>query len=393
MRRGAYVLALLLVATTAAAQGEPEAEPLRCWWRASTGAITIGQAFDVRLTCAVLETDSVQVVPDEARLTVAEIQIPPFEIVGGDHPADTREGQRRFFQYRYVLRLVDADQIGQDVLLPRLPITYKVQSQVAANQTLVGRDFTYLMPPLSLRVVSMVPEDAADIRDGSDVGLERVETLRFRARLADIGAYALFAAAALMAVLAAVALVRRARPAQAGARTRVSRRRALGAIDQELSRIARESAGGWTPELVHASHAALRLVGAMALGREISEKPVAPGEAPAEGRVAVRAMLPWRQGVAIASAMTTADLVRGLRELPLDAPFAQRSGLEALRDALAAVTVARYATGGASPDADTLARAVEAGRTETAWLAREERGRWLRRLMSPRAWWSGATRS
>ena len=65
----------------------------------STGAIRVGEIVDVTLTCAVLESDAVRAVPDESRLTVAAVQLAPFEIVGGSHPADLRAGERRFFQY------------------------------------------------------------------------------------------------------------------------------------------------------------------------------------------------------------------------------------------------------------------------------------------------------
>jgi len=366
-----------------------EVSPIRCWWRASTGAVTIGETFEVRLTCAVLENDSVQVVPDETRLTVAGVQLPPFEIVGGDRPADTRAGERRFFQYRYTLRLVNPDEIGQDVSLPRLPISYKVQSRVSANATLAGRDFTYLMPGLSLRVLSLVPEDATDIRDGTDVGLERVEALLLRARLADIGAIALLAAGALLAVLALVTIVNRARPAGAHSRPRVAESRMLGAVAAELSRIARDAGAGWTPEHVSAGHAALRVVGALALRRGVSEQPLAPRAAPTDGRIAVRAVLPWRPGSAITSATTAADLAQGLAALPPDAPLEQRTGLEALRDAVAAFTAARYASTDSAPDPEALAGALEAGRTEAARLARVARRPWARRAEAPIPWREG----
>jgi hypothetical protein len=369
-----------------------EVSPIRCWWRASAGAVTIGETFEVRLTCAVLENDSVQVVPDETRLTVAGVQLPPFEIVGGDRPADTRAGERRFFQYRYSLRLVDPDEIGQDVSLPRLPITYKVQSRMSANATLAGRDFTYLMPGLPLRVLSLVPEDATDIRDGTDVGLERVDALRLRARLADISAIALLAAGALLAVLALVTIVNRARPTGARARPRVEESRVLDAVAAELSRIARDAAAGWTPEHVRAGHAALRVVGALALRRGLSEQPLAPRAAPADGRIAVRALLPWRSGSAITSATTAADLARGLTTLPPDAPLEQRNGLEAIRDAVAAFTAARYAATDSAPDHEALAGALEAGRAEAARLARISRWRWASRAPAPIPWREGTAR-
>ena len=43
-----------------------EVDPIRCWWRTSTGAVHIGEQFDVSLTCAVLETEAVSVVVDES---------------------------------------------------------------------------------------------------------------------------------------------------------------------------------------------------------------------------------------------------------------------------------------------------------------------------------------
>jgi len=84
-----------------------EVAPIKCWWRTSAGAVVLGEPFDLRLTCAVLENDSVQVVPDETRLTVSGVPLKPFEVIGGDHPADTHAGQRRFFQYVYKLRLIE----------------------------------------------------------------------------------------------------------------------------------------------------------------------------------------------------------------------------------------------------------------------------------------------
>ena len=72
-------------------------EPIRCWWQSSTGAVTIGEAFDVTLTCAVLDTEAVQVVPDESRLGVASIQVAPFEILGGSHPPMPTAGRAGFF--------------------------------------------------------------------------------------------------------------------------------------------------------------------------------------------------------------------------------------------------------------------------------------------------------
>lgn len=369
-----------------------EVAPIRCWWRTSAGAVTIGQPFDVRLTCAVLETDAVQVVPDETRLTVAGVQLKPFEVLGGEHPADTRAGPRRFFQYRYKVRLIDADSIGNDVSLPNLTIIYKVQSRVAEDATLAGRDFTYVMPGLPVHVLSLVPEDGVDVRDGADVGLERIEVLRFRARLFDIGALALIAAGGLLAAFALVAAVDRTHRHEARALRRVSNRRVLAAAGAELSLVARASAGGWTPELANAAHSALRVVAAIAIGRRVSEQPLAAGQSPPDGRLPVPGWLPGRPGTAVTSATTGADVARALASLPPAAPIQQRAGLEVLQAALGAFTVARYAPGDGAPDPLALAAAVEGGQAEAARLARERLWRWPGRAEAAPPWREGASR-
>ena len=148
-------------------------EPIRCWRQSSAGAVTIGEAFTVVVTCAVYEADNAQVVPDESRLNVASIQMAPFEILGGSHPPDVRRGSRRFFQYDYQLRIIGPDAIGSDVNIPPLSISYRIHSRVGAAATLEGRDLSYLLPMLPIKVLSMVPNDAADIRDASEASLAR----------------------------------------------------------------------------------------------------------------------------------------------------------------------------------------------------------------------------
>ncbi|MEZ5286514.1 MAG: hypothetical protein R2712_17250 [Vicinamibacterales bacterium] len=361
MRAWTSVVFVVLLALPAAAQrgaAPPssdsalvEVDPIRCWWRTSKGAIALGEVFDVRLTCAVLETDSVQVVADESRLTAAGVQLAPFEVVGGDRPGDSREGRRRFFQYRYSLRLLDAAQVGQDVSLPNLPIIYNVQTQVAEDARLAGRDFTYVMPGLPVRVLSLVPQGGVDIRDGADVGLERIDALRFRARLFDIGAVALSAAGLLAGALALAAIVGRARPSRTRERTRPSERRALAAAEAELDRMARASMSeGWTPERAADAHAALRVVGAVAAGQPLGDQALPRGEAPADGRIAIRDPLPWRTGAAISGSATASDVSRALESLPASASPVDRDGLESLRAALAAVTAARFGPGEGSLD-------------------------------------------
>src|SRR5438093_7800285 len=167
------VLAGMLLPAAAWAQSSPpaaksenvEVEPVRCWWRTSSGAVRVGEAFSVVLTCAVLQNAAVQAVPDESRLDATVAQMAPFEVVGGTHPADLYAPNRRFFQYEYRLRIINPDVIGKDVKIPDPQIHYRINSTIAANTASQGRDRVYLLPPLSVRVLSLVPGDAPDIRD------------------------------------------------------------------------------------------------------------------------------------------------------------------------------------------------------------------------------------
>src|SRR6186997_2942323 len=158
-------------------------EPIRCWRQSSAGAVALGETFTVVLTCAVYEADNAQAVPDESRLGVASIQMAPFEILGGSHPPDVRRGSRRFIQYDYQLRIIGPDAIGRDVNIPPLAISYRIHSRVGAAGALEGRDLSYVMPMMPIKVLSLVPADASDIRDASEASLGAVESLRFRSSL------------------------------------------------------------------------------------------------------------------------------------------------------------------------------------------------------------------
>ena len=187
-----------------------ETDPLQCWWRTSAGAVRVGEPFSLVLTCAVLETDAATVVVDQSKLEPSVVQFAPFEVLGGSHGADLRTDQRRFFQYEYRLRLIAENQFGKDVALPETKLTYHVQSRRSANgrRRIQGRDQTYVLPPQSVRVLSLVPADATDIRDTAGETFADLDQRAFRANLLTIIGGVLFALAGLMALLALVRLVR-----------------------------------------------------------------------------------------------------------------------------------------------------------------------------------------
>jgi len=353
--------------------------PFQCWWRASSGAIRLGEVVDVALTCAVLETGGVTAVADESRLTVAAVQLSPFEIVDGTHPPDVRSGDRRFFQYRYRLRIINPDVIGHDVKLPPLSIPYKLQSRVGAATTMAGRDLVHLMPQLVFRVVSQVPDDADDIRDSADASFAEIERLRFRGNAFSVASMVLTLIGGIAALSALVPVAglwrRRQGPAVVA---RLSERVVLQGATRLLGdRLEAARVAGWTPETLAEAHGATRVVTAVALGRPVREVVLAAGAAVPEGRLVVRHRL-GRQASAVTAPITTDVVARALAALPATASAASRQRLERLHDALAALTRAQY---GAAPDRDTTAidDAVAAARDIGATIVRERR-------FSPRAW-------
>ena len=375
--RTILVIVALMLPAVAPAQG---VDPIRCWWQSSAGAITIGESFDVTLTCAVIETESMQVVADESRLGVAAIQMAPFEILGGSHPADAHRLQRKFLQYHYQLRLVSADAIGRDVNVPPLAIPYRVHTRVGPAAALEGRDLTYLMPALPIKVLSLVPKDAIDIRDGSDASLGAVESLRFRSSLFQILAVALGAIAAVMAVMTLMPLARGAPKAGVIESDRLPDRAVASHAARVLADIQAATAGdGWTDEAVARALASVRVIAALAIRRPVSEKVLAATAPVPEGRLAVSHGRVRTRRVSVSSPVTAADVAVFGSTLDDSASLTHRQHLEGLQSALADLTAAVYRQ---TPvrDAATLGEAVRHALGVASDLQRD-RNAWS-------TWWS-----
>ena len=336
---GSWVLLALPLYAAAQQSG---VEPIRCWRQSSAGAVTLGETFTVTLTCAVFETQDTQVVPDESRLNVASIQMAPFEILGGSHPPDVRRGSRRFFQYDYQLRIIGRDAIGQDVNVPPVTLSYRVHSRVGAAAKLEGRDLSYVLPALPIRVLSLVPADASDIRDSAEASLATVQTLRTRSRTFRAAAYALGALAAVMVLLALVPLARRTRAGSGREQATVPDRalldRAAASLDETQNRAGRD---GWTDETIASALSAARLVSAAAIDYAVSQRPLPVDGRVPEGRLAVEYGFPRRMKVTVSSAVTANDVAQALSaNHRFSTTRAQQ--VEALRDALSVLTAAMY---------------------------------------------------
>ena len=349
------------------------------------------------LTCAVIETPDVKVVVDESRLEPSVVQLPPFEVIGGQHAADLRNGDRRFFQYEYRLRLIAENLFGKDVLLPETKLSYRVQSRLAQRQS-SGQGKTSRSRARSARTSSrrspsacssLVPADASDIRDAGTETFGDVDRRSFRANLLTVIGGVLFALAVLVALLAIVRLIMRTRKPASAAERLVGDGAILRGVGRELAAVQRQREdGGWTPELASRALSALRIVGTYAMGRRAARAEIvtvpahgvtSPNGAMSDGRIMVRAGWPKTKNVAISGAVTA----RSIADAIAHPTNGRRPGeLESIEEALSRFTVAQYSRPGndgkSTLDDGALDESMRAGqdvlrrlKIEQTWLMRK----------------------
>jgi len=381
VRRGALLGILALCATPLTAQTE-QADPLQCWWRTSSGAVRVGEPFSVVLTCAVLENDAAKVIVDQSKLEPSVIQLPPFEVTGGSHGADLRSGDRRFFQYEYRLRLIAENLFGKDVTLPEMKLGYHVQSRVGQGAAIQGRDQSYVLPPQSVRVLSLVPADASDIRDTTAETFADVDERSFRANLLVVIGGVLFALAGLMTLMAIVRLIVNYRkPAAAKDRfvTDAAILRAAGRQLRDVQRAREDS--GWTPDLAGRALSALRVAATYALGRPVSQALMTRrngtgNPAALDGQLLVASPLARSKRITV-SGSVTAQVIAGERARN-DVPPGRTAMLESLEQALSRFTTAQYGRENGKDD-PALDQSLADGSNILRRLSLEQ--------LSPLKWW------
>lgn len=327
-----------------------EADPVRCWWRTDKAAVRMGEPFSTVLTCAVLETASTKAVVDRSRLDYTVMALPPFDVLDGGAGQDVVSGARRFFQYSYVLRLLDDTSFGQDVTLAGLSIGYRLDTATADGTTSQGRDQTYGMPPLTVRVIALVAGSARDIRDSTSMTFTDLDARRFRARTFGMAGWFFYALAAGVAALGLARLYRAMRaPAASRAVATVSSGAVLKAAARELVEVAREKQGqGWTDGLVGRAGAALRIIASYAVGQPATQTRGLAANVQG-GQIALSQGLIRRRHALVSAAVTPEDLT---------GTAAGSSAVQQLKDGLVTLTAARF--GRATLDEGSLDVAVQA---------------------------------
>ncbi|MEQ1871892.1 MAG: hypothetical protein ABL961_17880, partial [Vicinamibacterales bacterium] len=198
--------------------------------------VHVGEALSVVLTCSLVDSPTLSVVADEGKLAPEAISLAPFEILDGSRAADLHTNDRRFFQFHYRLRLVSDALFGSDVSIPGTTLSYRTRSRVANGTMLDGLERTYELPPLSVRVLSLVPPGATDIRDVPPATFRDLDSASFHAQTLTTAGGALMLVGGLLAVVALAAQLVRER-VKAPAETSLPDRVLLKRLTREFADI------------------------------------------------------------------------------------------------------------------------------------------------------------
>jgi hypothetical protein len=332
------------------AAGSVDADAVRCWWRTDKAAVRMGEPFAAVLTCAALETASTKAVVDRSRLDHTVMALPPFDVLGGGTAEDVVAGPRRFFQYSYQLRLLNDTSFGQDVSLAGLSIGYRLDTSTSDGTTSQGRDQTYGLPPLTVRVLSLVAGSARDVRDATTMTFADLEARRFRSRTMGMAGWFLYGLAIAVAALGVARFYRTVRsPVKAVAVPALSGQAVLAAAARELATVARQKQGeGWTDGLVGRAAGALRIIAGYAIDRPASQSKGLAANV-SGGQIALSHGWIRRRHALVSASITAEDLA---------GPAAHNGALQQIRDGLTALTAARY--GRSALDEGALDTAVAA---------------------------------
>lgn len=340
-----------------------EVDALQCWRRIGANAVHVGERFAMTLTCAVVETNEARAVPDLAWLEPETLTVSPFEVLEGQRYQDIVRGSRRFFQYRYELRIIGEDYFGLDVELPALEIRYRIERALDGGALVEGRELTYFLPAESVRVLALVPAAVTDIRELPGETFGDVEGRLFRANATGILATVLAGLAGIVLLLAVVRARRDWQVSAAKVDPCVSSWDVARAAVGELTRVqAASEVEGWSRDLVGRALAVFRLAGALILEQPVSQMTQLDeaSEADRESRLYVRS---WPFGgteALVSSAMTVRRIESALPIIRNDRPEDERF-LETIHKALKSFTIAQYTSDGfeSARLSDDVERSVE----------------------------------
>jgi hypothetical protein len=315
------------------------------------------------------------VAPNLTEIEPGSIQLTPFEVVDGARHEDVVTAPWRYIEYAYTLRLLGEEFFGRDVSIPAVNVRFRVQT--GGREAVEGNEQTYVLPAIPVRILSLLPAQAGDIRGPLAGTFADVESRRLRATIEMVTGGIFLGFGTVLLLVAAARGAERLRTRRPAVESRAPVVAVLGRCLHDIERVRSDAArDGWSSDLAARALAPFRVAGAIALSRPVAQEKALDGEAPREGQVAVRHGLLGRRRVFVSAAIT-GDAIDRLRTSGNGArPAPVRPELiDAIRDALAGLNAVRYGRNGA--DAQDLDRMLDHAsdalrrlRTAQQWPAR-----------------------
>jgi hypothetical protein len=357
-----------------ASYGETEvvaADALRCWWKSDKSSVRIGEEFTVTLTCRSAETGREKTVINESLIDPNVLALPSYQVKNGRRykdiirvfPGPDGPVTFRSVQYAYTVKLMGEGFFGKDVPLPPLEIHYHIDLVTNKDVVTPGKERTYLLPPLPMRIQSLVPKAADAIRDAGNETFGDIESRRRSAVVAFIAA-GIFLLLPLLILLPFLVRAVRGRRGNIFNGTVFRDKDLLRRLAGELNRVEKHCrTASWDEASIGTVLSVFRVGGALAIGHRVAQMPVEVETRGREGQLELRKGLWPRTKVLVSASLTPeemADELAGANRRGVG-KARRKALLDETQRAFAAFNEVRYATPGNAAGREALDGALKKG--------------------------------
>lgn len=245
------------------ADQKTEADPIRCWWQSSVTSVRVGERFDVVLTCQIIQSDKLKVVLDTNKLGPEAVSFAPYRVLNKTDREDFLRGGYRFFQHHYILKIIGEDYFGKEAPLPALEITYRLEKKLNKDVEFIkGKEQKYKLPALPIKIQSLVPREANDIRDTELWFFGLIKSRTQKARLAFVAAAFVAAISVIIFLVPFIKMLILLFSAKRPVRQIFSRRSIIKKLARELAQIeGTKNETSWDQKLLDRLLAVFRICG------------------------------------------------------------------------------------------------------------------------------------
>ena len=346
-------------------------DALSCWWKSDKSSVRIGEEFTVTLTCRSAETGRERTVVNESLLDPNVLALPPYQVGNGRRykdiirvlPGPDGPVTLHSVQYTYTVKLMGEGFFGKDVPLPPIEIRYHVDLVTNKNVVTPGKERTYVLSPLPMRIQSLVPKAANAIRDAGNETFGDIEG-RWRSAVIAFIAAGIFLLLPLLVLLPILVRAVRGRRESVFNGTVFSDRDLLRRLSGELNRIEKNRCTvSWDDASIGTVLSVFRVASALALGRRIIQTSVEIDNRGREGQLKFRKGFWPRTKVLVSASFTPEDMAGELTDKNWqDAAAVERKALlDEAQKAFAAFNNARYATPGDTAGQESLDGGLKPG--------------------------------